>query len=78
MVWLRLIATNFSANVVLTIEATAADGRTLHQSYRGETVKINWANGSSEMEDSIDRAFADALNKMAPDLRQLCRPAAAN
>ncbi len=72
MVWIRPIIESVSANVAVTIDASGADGRIVHQTYRGQSVNINWVGGAYELQDAIDEAFADALNKMSPDLRQLC------
>ena len=58
------------------IDATGADGHIMHQTYRGRAANTNWMNGSSEMQNVINNAFSDSLNKMAPDLQALCAPAA--
>lgn len=75
LVWLTPVAIDFSANVVMSIDASTTDGRTLTKSYRGQIAAMNMANGTGEMTSAINRAFGDALNKMAPDLQGLCHPA---
>ncbi len=72
MVWLTGVAVDFSANVVVAVETTGADGKTSQKTYRGKVARLNWASGSDEMQVAIDKAFSDVLNKMAPDLKQLC------
>lgn len=72
MVWLTGAAIDLSANTVVTIDATGADGHSLQKTYRGAVARMNWASGSNEMQVAINKAFSDALNKMAPDLAKLC------
>lgn len=73
-VWITPVNTAFSSDVVMSVDAVAADGRTLKKSYRGQITVINWAGGAGEVQNAITRAFSDALNKMAPDLKALCQP----
>ncbi len=74
-VWIQATTMNLSANVLVTIDATAPDGRTLHKTYRGSVVKMNWASSQDEVERDLGYAFADFLDKAASDLRAVCRPA---
>lgn len=74
-VWIEPVNTTFSSDVIMTIDATTADGRTLNKAYRGHVTVVNWNNGASEIQTAITRAFSDALNKIAPDLMALCAPA---
>lgn len=74
-VWIEPVNTTFSSDVIMTVDATTADGRTLNKAYRGQMTVVNWNNGGSEVQTAITRAFSDALNKIAPDLKALCGPA---
>lgn len=76
MVWLSGVAVDFSANVIVAVDATGTDGHTLQKTYRGHVARLNWASGSDEMQVAINKAFSDVLNRMAPDLQALCKPAA--
>ncbi len=72
MVWVDYVAVDLSANVVVSVDATADNGRTLHQTYRGRVARMNWASTTSEIQSAVNTAFADVLDKMAPDLKSLC------
>lgn len=74
-VWIDPVNTTFSSDVVMTVDATTGDGRTLKKAYRGQITVLNWNNGAGEVQTAITRAFSDALNKIAPDLKALCGPA---
>jgi hypothetical protein len=72
VVWIAPVAVNFSANVIVSVDAAATNGKTLQKTYRGQVTTTNWNNGAGEIDKAIDKAFSDALNKIAPDLRELC------
>lgn len=72
-VWLTPVNTDFSSDVIMSVDATAPDGRVLKKTYRGQVTVLNWNSGVSEMQTAITRAFSDALNKMAPDLKAICQ-----
>ncbi len=78
MAWISPSGDTLSANVVVAVDATGADGHTLHQTYRGRKTKMNWASGASEMQSVMDQAFSDVLTKMTPDLQTLCPAAPAS
>lgn len=73
MVWIDASEMDISANVIVAIDATGQNGRALHKVYRGRITKINWAGTSSEIQKDISDAFADSLDKIAPDLKPLCQ-----
>ena len=72
--WITDSADNFNANVVLHLRAQVQGSeRSIDQTYRGRAVRTAyWSGGVDTMQSAVDGAFADALNRMAPDLKVLC------
>ncbi len=63
----------YTANVLVSIDATGSKGRTLSRTYRGRAARTAyWSGGVDTLQSVMDGAFANALNAMAPDLKQLC------
>jgi hypothetical protein len=62
----------FSANVVFNVEARNSRGVALNKIYRGQAVRIVWGAGTATLQNAINRAFADALDAVAVDLKRLC------
>lgn len=70
--WITDTRGNKTANVVLLVAATRPGGATVDRAFRGNVSMINWASTESEMQDVMARAFADALDDVARDLKPLC------
>jgi hypothetical protein len=73
--WIAGGEVTYSGNVVVKLEARAEGGRTIDQIYRGRASRTAyWSGGADTLQSAVDGAFADALDAMAADLRNLCTP----
>ncbi|MDP1632446.1 MAG: hypothetical protein Q8L66_13605 [Caulobacter sp.] len=70
--WVTNVLANKAATVVLHIEGQVAGGQSITRNYRGDLTNINWATSDNELKVLVDRAFVEAIDVMAADLRRYC------
>lgn len=71
--WIQSTVVTYSASVVVRLRVEGAAGSAIDRSYRGRVARTAyWSGGVDTLQSAVDGAFADALNKMAVDLKSLC------
>lgn len=70
--WLTDTGSNKTANVVLNVQTRSPGAEPGGRDYRGGSSTIDWSASADELQSTVDRAFAVALDKLAVDFRQLC------
>ncbi len=71
--WVASAATVYSANVVVHVAVDGVGARHIDKVYRGRVSRTAyWSGGSDTMQSAIDGAFADALDTIAIDLKEIC------
>jgi hypothetical protein len=70
--WLTDTGSNKTANVVLHVQTRGPGAEPVGRDYRGGSSTIDWSASADELQSTVDRAFAAALDKSAVDFRQLC------
>jgi hypothetical protein len=73
--WIQSTVVTYSANVVVHLQAENAVGAKIDSSIRGRVARTAyWSGGRDTLQSAVDGAFADALDKMAVELKGLCTP----
>jgi hypothetical protein len=71
--WIQSTVVTYSANVVVHLQAENAAGAKIDNSIRGRVARTAyWSGGRDTLQSAVDGAFADALDKMAVELKGLC------
>jgi hypothetical protein len=71
--WIQSTVVTYSASVVVRLQAQGAAGSAIDRSYRGRVARTAyWSGGTGTLQSAVDGAFADALDKMAVDLKAMC------
>jgi hypothetical protein len=71
-VWVSAIETSKTATVVMRVQLRRGSQPFAPRDYRGSHTGINWASTESEVRGLIERAFAQALDELAADVRAEC------
>jgi hypothetical protein len=71
--WIQSTVVTYSANVVIRLEAENIAGAKIDDSIRGRVARTAyWSGGRDTFQSAVDGAFADALDKMAVELKTIC------
>ncbi|HWE98337.1 MAG TPA: hypothetical protein VG248_00905 [Caulobacteraceae bacterium] len=70
--WVSSVASNKVADVIWHVDATRDGTSVISKDYRGASNRMNWSSGDDELQGIVNRAFAQALDAMAVDLREQC------
>ena len=70
--YIRGQSTLKSANIVVKVRLTDAQGASTDKLYRGVENSTNWWNSEAEMQDAFDAALADLRRQLAADLAASC------
>jgi hypothetical protein len=70
--WVSTIETSKTATVVMHVQLRRGSQPLVQHDYRGSRTAVNWASAEAEVRRLIDHAFAQALDKLAADVRAEC------
>jgi hypothetical protein len=70
--WVSTIETSKTATVVMHVQLRRGSQPLAQHDYRGSRTAVNWASAEAEVRRLIDHAFAQALDKLAADVRAEC------
>jgi hypothetical protein len=71
--YIQALSTLKSANIVVKVHLTDAQGAFTEKLYRGVENSTNWWNTEAEMQDAFDAALADLRRQLGADLAASCR-----
>jgi hypothetical protein len=71
--YIQGLSTMKSANIVVKVRLTDAQGASTDKLYRGVENSTNWWNSEAEMQDAFEAALADLRRQLATDLAATCR-----
>jgi hypothetical protein len=70
--YIQGLSTLKSANIVVKVHLTDAQGASTDKLYRGVENSTNWWNSETEIQDAFDAALADLRRQLAADLAASC------
>jgi hypothetical protein len=68
--WVSTIETSKTATVVMHVQLRRGSQPLAQHDYRGSQTAVNWASAEAEVRRLIEHAFAQALDKLAADVRR--------
>ena len=71
--YMQFIETSKSANVVVKVTFERPNEDPVVRLYRGRDTGVNWLHATAELSAAFDAALRDALQRMTPDLKGLCK-----
>lgn len=70
------LQSSFATTLVLSVQYRVDEGPVLSRLYRGADTNVNWIGSADAVLDLFNDVLADALRRIAADIKQLCEKGA--